>query len=274
MWNHAAAIIWAQWRIGRNFIPRSNKISLVFAGILNLAWYATFVFLSVVVAFVLARPDERGFVDRVLPTAFFICFLYWQVIPVLLASMGIALDLKKLLVYPIPHRELFTLEVLLRTSTGIEMLILLAGAAIGLVLNPKTPGWTLLSLLFFVAFNLLLSTGVRDLLVRLLARKRVREILTLLFVLVAALPQLLILSGFHNPFHGAFAAEASPYLPWTATARLSDDVADARTSSGAIGNGAWNRRAVGEARRRERCALRRQQAPQAGIPAGRCACGR
>ena len=137
-------------------------------------------FLALLAGIFLAKPDELDFVHRVFPTVLLMCFLYWQLIPILMASTGSALDLKKLLVYPIPHRQLFTLEVLLRISTGVEMLLLLAGAGIGLLFNPKVPFWAPFTLVFFVAFNLLCSAGVRDLLVRLLARKRVREITTLL----------------------------------------------------------------------------------------------
>jgi ABC-2 type transport system permease protein len=220
MWNQARAIVWAQWRTARNYIPRSNKAGLIFSGVLLAFWYAGFGFLAVLAAIFLANPDEVGFVRRVFPTVLLMCFLYWQLIPILMASTGSALDIRKLLVYPIPHRQLFTLEVLLRISTGIEMLLLLAGAGVGLLLNPKVPFWAPWTLVFFVSFNLLCSAGVRDLLVRLLARKRVREITTLMFVLAAALPQLMLLGGFQRQLRRAFASEASPYWFWTAAARL------------------------------------------------------
>lgn len=220
MWNQSRAIIWAQWHTVRNYVPRSNKAGLIFSGVLLFTWYAGFAFLALLAAFFLAKPGEIDFARRVLPTVLLICLLYWQVIPILMASTGAALDIRKLLVYPIPHRQLFTLEVLLRISTGIEMLLLLLGAGIGLLLNPKIPFWAPFTLVLFVAFNLLCSAGIRDLLARLLARKRVREITTLLFVMAAALPQLMVLGGFQNKIGKLFSAEASPYWFWTATARL------------------------------------------------------
>jgi ABC-2 type transport system permease protein len=61
--------------------------------------------------------------------------------PVLSASMGASLDLRKLLPYPIPHRKLFTVEVLLRLTTAVEMLILMAGGVAGLIANPGVGGW-------------------------------------------------------------------------------------------------------------------------------------
>ena len=44
--------------------------------------------------------------------------LYWQVMPILSASMGSSLDMRKLMVYPVPHAKLFQVEVLLRLTTG------------------------------------------------------------------------------------------------------------------------------------------------------------
>lgn len=222
MWNQARAIVWAQWRSMRNYIPRSNPASLVFSALLAAAWYAGFAFLAGLAGYLASNPDELDFVRSVMPTALLLAFLYWQLIPVLMASMGSNLDIRKVLVYPIPKRQLFGLEVLLRVTTGIEVLLLLSGVAVGLWLNPKIPFWAPAMLIFFVAFNLLCSAGVRDLLVRLLGRKRIREITALLIVLAAALPQLLLLAGFQPKLHKYFAGEPSPFWPWTAAARLAD----------------------------------------------------
>ncbi len=188
--------------------------------LLTLIWYGGFAFLAGLAAILLSNPDELSLIRDVLPSALLICFLYWQLIPVLMASMGSSLDIKKLLVYPIPTGQLFTLEVVLRISTGVEMLLLLTGAGIGLLLNPRIPFWGPSALLVFVTFNLFCSAGVRDLLVRLLARKRIREIVALMLVLLAALPQLLVFAGFQNRIRMLFNSQPSAFWPWTATARL------------------------------------------------------
>ena len=182
---------------------------------LTLIWYGGFAFLAGLAAILLANPDELSLIHNVLPSALLICFLYWQLIPVLMASMGSSLDIKKLLVYPIPTGQLFTLEVVLRISTGVEMLLLLTGAGIGLLLNPRIPFWGPSALLVFVIFNLFCSAGVRDLLVRLLARKRIREIVALMLVLLAALPQLLVFAGFQNRIRMLFNSQPSAFWPWT-----------------------------------------------------------
>jgi ABC-2 type transport system permease protein len=216
----ARAIVWAQWRSTRNHLPRSNVGGLVFTGGLTAIWYLGFAYLAVLAGILLSRPNELAAFRKLLPAALLICFLYWQVIPVMLTSMGASLDLRKLLVYPIPHRALFTIEVILRISTAVEMMLILIGAAIGLLLNPAVPIWAPFTLALFVLFNLYCSTGIRDLLVRLLARKRIRELAIFLVVIAAALPQLMLFRGSGTRVRQFFGGEPSALLPWTAAARL------------------------------------------------------
>jgi ABC-2 type transport system permease protein len=152
--------------------------------------------------------------------------LYWQLAPILVASMGASLDLKKLLVYPIPTRSLFWIEVMLRVTTGLEMLLLLAGATIGLIRNPVFGGWVrapriVAPLLLFVLFNLLLAAGLRSLIERVLGQKRLREVFVLLAVLVGAVPQLLIVTGVpRGTLRRVLAENSSVLWPWVAVARI------------------------------------------------------
>jgi ABC-2 type transport system permease protein len=220
MWNQASAIVWAQWRSTRNRFPRANLGGTVFTGLLTTVWYGGFAYLAVLAGILLSQPGELASFHKILPPALLLAFLYWQVIPVLLTSMGASLDLRKLLVYPIPKQALFIIEVILRVSTGVEMLLILTGAAIGLLLNRDVPLWAPFSLALFVVFNLFCSTGIRDLLVRLLAHKRVREIVVFLVVLSAALPQLMLFRGSGSRVRQFFGSEPSAIFPWTAAARL------------------------------------------------------
>jgi ABC-2 type transport system permease protein len=220
VWNQVRAIVSAQWRSTRNRFPRANVGGLIFTSVLTAIWYGAFAYFAVIAGVLLSRRSELAAFHRVLPAALLLCFLYWQLIPVLLTSMGSSLDLRKLLVYPIPNRALFAIEVLLRITTGVEMMVLLSGAAVGLWWNPAVPWWAPFTLALFVIFNLFCSTGVRDLLVRLLAHKRVREIVVFLVVLAAALPQLMLFRGSQTRVRQFFGGEPSALLPWTATARL------------------------------------------------------
>ena len=214
------AILWAQWRTVRNRLPRAGKGGLLFSVVLGFVWYGGFTWLAIAAAMLMSNPDQIPFASSALQGGLFAAFLYWQAIPLLLVSTGSALDIKKLLIYPIAKNELFRLEVLLRVTTGVEVLIVLAGAAIGLLLNPRIPAWGPLALVVFAMFNLLVSAGVRDLVARLFARKGIREIMMILFVLAAGMPQLLVLTGNRNQFRAIAGVFSSVAWPWMATARL------------------------------------------------------
>jgi ABC-2 type transport system permease protein len=213
-----AAVIWAQWRSMRNYLPRSRGNSVVNA-LVGFAWYGSWVLGAFALGLVCAESKPEMLLSF-LPPGFLLATLYWQFIPVLMASTGMSLDLRRLVVYPIPHSQLFTLESVLRITAAIEMVVMVLGAVIGLLMNRAVPIWGGPSLVFFIAFNLLLSAGLRDLLGRLMARKRIRELLVFVMVMMAALPQLFLQSG--TPKHVApfLSLGTAWFLPWVASTRL------------------------------------------------------
>jgi ABC-2 type transport system permease protein len=229
MWNQPRAIVWAQWKTVRNYFPRASAGAMAFSAILSLLWYGLFAFLAIGAAFLTSNADDLENIAKIVPGALLLALLYWQVIPILMVSMGSSLDLKKLLVYPIPTGQLFGIEVLLRVTTGIEVLLVLCGAAIGLLLNARIPWWGPLAFLPFIFLNLFLSAGMRDLLSRLLARKRIRELFALIFIMIAALPQMLIYMGAPHYFRQWFSHVSSVVFPWSAAA----DLAQGHFSAGA-----------------------------------------
>ncbi|MDQ6759881.1 MAG: hypothetical protein M3Z32_08460, partial [Acidobacteriota bacterium] len=160
MSTRAWAILVVQWRTLRNYRPADNWAGTLLSSVMLLIWYGSFAFLGISAAAFAANPEKLKALQTALPGALLTCFFYWQVMPLMTTSMGLALDLKKLLVYPIPRRELFTLEVLLRVSSGIEVLMVLIATGIGLLLNPKIPAWAPLGLIPFITLNLFLSLGV------------------------------------------------------------------------------------------------------------------
>ena len=220
-----AAILRAQWlsmrlRLGSQ---RRGAILSIFTAVV---WYGFWVFLAVL-AEQFAEIGESADKQLVaLPIGLMLVFLYWQLAPLISASLGASLDLKKLLVYPVPHRKLFAIEVLLRLTTGAEMMLLLAGSLIGLLRNPVFGGAAraprlVLSYLLFVLFNLLLAAGVRNLLERLLAHKRLREILMVVLVTGAALPRLAAVTPGSAGFVRRLITEPpGGFWPWTAAARI------------------------------------------------------
>lgn len=217
-----AAILWAQWRTILNFY-RKPQMGGYWVGTAVMAlWYLMLAGASAVLALLLPRikPSEFDQFEFVLTFGFLAAFLYWQIVPVFMASTGMSLDARKLIVYPVPERELFTIEVLLRFSTGIEVLLLLAGAFIGLLGNPEIPFWGPFFILVFIAFNLFLSAGIKDWVARFMERRGLREaaLLTLLLLLVS--PQLFALIGLPPSFRQTLSAIDQRFFPWGVTASL------------------------------------------------------
>lgn len=183
------AIIGAQWRAMMNRGLANIWLMYLLTGL----WYLAVSAAAALLSAVIPEIETRDSLLTLISIGLLLGFLYWQFVPVLLVSSGMSLDLKRLLVYPIAPGRLFGVEVLLRITTGVEVLILMAGAAVGLWRHPLAPWWGPLFFVPFAVFNMLLSAGVRDLLTRLLARKGVREIVLLGFVTLMALPQMILI---------------------------------------------------------------------------------
>jgi ABC-2 type transport system permease protein len=217
---HARAIVWAQFRTLVNFYSKGHTGALIFTALLSTMWYAISALAAVGVAIVMSQAERMDMIAQAAPRVLVFMFGYWQVVPLLLASTGAGLDLRRLVVYPIRVRELFAIEVLLRVTTSIEMMCISAGAAAGILLNPRLPLWSLGALGLWVAFNLLLSAGLRNLLGRVLARRGARELLMIAFVLLLATPQLLLVSGIPDSIEGFLSGFAADWWPWQVAARL------------------------------------------------------
>ena len=228
----ALAILWAQWRTTRNFLLRANSGGVVFTAIVTALWYCACVAGAVAIGMLMASPSSKPLVESAISPALFLVFLYWQLFPVLMASSGAFLDIRRLMVYPIAHSQLFLLETLLRISVAVEAMILAVGAVVGLLFNPDARVWAPLAIVVFMLFNLFLSTGMKQVLARLMERKYVRELLIVGLVLAGALPQALLLTG---PPKGLMRFFQSPpeilgLLPWKLAAAI---------VLGKAGVGAW-----------------------------------
>src|SRR5579885_2043161 len=135
-----AAILRAQWLSMRGFRLGSSRRGAALSLGIAFAWYGFWAMLGLMVEEAMAGSGAQA--GTLLPTGLLLVFLYWQLAPLVSASMGASLDLRKLLVYPVPHRLLFRVEVLLRLTTCAEMLLLLAGGVAGLLRNSLYGGWT------------------------------------------------------------------------------------------------------------------------------------
>jgi ABC-2 type transport system permease protein len=216
---HTRAILWAQWRTLRNFHPRMGAGWTALVGSI---WYGFWIIVATAVSLMLAQPSNPLFIRVVLPGLLLLVFLYWQLVPLMLAASGASLDLRKLQVYPIPVAQLFGVEVLLRVTAALEVFLVLAGTVVGALRNPAMPGWGPLALIPFIAFNLLLGIGLRDAITRILARRRIREAAFFLLILSAGLPQVLLTRGSNFPDRvtGFFSGESWLGWPWAAAAHI------------------------------------------------------
>lgn len=214
------AILWAQLRTIRNLYPRTKPTGLILSTLGALLWYGVWFFLALSLTWILPSKTATRALPTSLPSGLLLVLLYWQLVPLVLVTAGLSLDLRRLRVYPIPDAHLFWIEVVLRTSTAAEMLILLVGAAIGLARNPTLPVWAGLALIPYTLFNLLLATGIKDLFSRALARKRLRELVIVFCVSLGALPQFLSAFGLPGWLRDAFEFTASVWSPWGATSQL------------------------------------------------------
>jgi ABC-2 type transport system permease protein len=213
-----AAILRAQWLTMR-FGGRGRGLTII----VGLIWYGIWAVAAVATGLAVAESDLSR-LRFTLPLGLLGIFAYWQLMPVLSASMGSALDLRKLLAYPIPHRKLFAVEVLLRFTTALEMVLVLLGGVAGLLANHAAGGWRgagriLLALPLFVAINLLLASGTRSLFERFLSRRHVREVVVLLTTMLWVLPRVAMSMGYGGQSLRRLASVLQTVvLPWTAAA--------------------------------------------------------
>jgi len=186
-------------------------------------WYL-FWLASAVFAFFLAREADLVFLRRDLPIGFLGVTVYWQFMPMLSASMGMGLDLRKLRIYPALHRDLFAVEVLLCFTTAVEMLLVIAGGVAGLLANQEAGGWAaapriIAPALILILFNALLASGTRSLLGRLLARRKIREVVILVTTCLWMLPRIFMQYRIHPKWLDPVArALRGPKFSWSAAA--------------------------------------------------------
>ena len=195
----------------------------VFSAITGLIFYGFWTLLASGAASFFADPANAASFLPALSSGLMFVALYWQLAPVISAGFGASLDLRKLLVYPIPRGKLFTVEVLLRLTSCAEMLIVLAGGVTGLLRNPlysaKASVFILGGALLFTATNILCSTGARYLIERLFLRSRLKEAMLFLLVVVGIAPQIFLFLDVRKSALLRF-APSQILWPWAAIARL------------------------------------------------------
>lgn len=214
-----AAILRAQflsmrWGRGRGSVWRFVPMAI---------WYLFWLGAGALALF-LADWADMASLRRYLPLGFLGVTAYWQFMPMLSASMGMGLDLRKLRIYPARHGELFAVEVLLCFTSAVEMLLVITGGAAGLLANAEAGGWLaapriLGAAALLILFNALLASGTRSLLGRLLAKRKIREVVILFTTCLWMAPRILVQLHIHPKWLGPVEqALRGPKLPWSAAA--------------------------------------------------------
>ncbi len=116
-----------------------------------------------------------------------IIFLFWQIYPIFAASVGAQFDFSNLLRFPLRFGSFFTLSIIygLFDPGAVASMVWLLCMWIGLgIAQPATIGWALLVLVAFAAMNLFFARMLFVWIERWLARRRTREILGFIFILI------------------------------------------------------------------------------------------
>src|SRR3974390_28760 len=91
-------IIWAQWRSLFNRFPR-NRGGVILAWFFSLLWYPLCALLAFAAAVGLAEVTDRALLFKSLDFGLLGALLFWQLMPLMMATSGLSLDLKRLLVF-------------------------------------------------------------------------------------------------------------------------------------------------------------------------------
>jgi len=221
--DQASVVLLAQLRMFRNMMGRRGSIASIFSLLTTGAWYALFAAGAVFLSSYIASSDlQEGLLRYQLNLVLLGILVYWQLSPIVTVSFGLALDLKRLLIFPIRPGQFFLLELLLCLPTSVEPILLFLGVATGVLRNPGATAWPiLLAGAGFLTLNLCLSVALRSIVNRVSKARWWREGLVLLFTMIAIVPQWFLLSDSREEWLSTL----SPLVghssaPWSMTVNL------------------------------------------------------
>ncbi|MGH9813244.1 MAG: hypothetical protein ACRD4T_08930, partial [Candidatus Acidiferrales bacterium] len=186
-WAQAALIIELRWWLLRNSIRTARGqlelLGQTAAGVMG-AMVTVAIGLGLgAVAYALAQPKSRVGPAVVL----WAVFALWQFGPILLAASSTQFDFRGLLHFPLRFRSFWLLSIVYGVfdPTALGAFLWLACIAAGILSARPDAALSLIPVLvLFAAMNVLLNRAVFSWLERLLARRRARELVGVLFLLV------------------------------------------------------------------------------------------
>ena len=78
------AIFWAQWRTLYHFYPRRG---VAWSAVVGLIWYGLWAAAAFAFLRVFSNPNDVPIIRVALPGGLLLMFLYWQVVPLMLATI-------------------------------------------------------------------------------------------------------------------------------------------------------------------------------------------
>ena len=178
------AVAALRWRLVLNSLRsvrgRMNLVSRSIAGLLVTAAGIGGAFALGATAWELTRTDKLEW----LAAFFWIVFLFWQFFPVMATAFTQNIDTSALLRFPLSYKTYFLVRLAMGTldiATALGLFWSL-GLVIGIsAAAPRLITWTIVAVLAFIAFNVLLARAIFVWIEHWLSRRRSREIMGLLF---------------------------------------------------------------------------------------------
>ncbi|MBI3669932.1 MAG: hypothetical protein HY237_09165 [Acidobacteria bacterium] len=182
-----ALVAGLRWRLFRNALrTTSGQLDLAAQILVGALLGAIVVGLGLAIgagAYAFAAQDRTGLLALLL----WATFLAWHFLPILMATSTASFDFRSLLRFPLRFSVFFLLSLAygLSDPAVVAALFWLICAGLGIVLaRPELLPWTVVILAVFATMNLLLSRMIFSWLERLLARRRTREALAAILVLL------------------------------------------------------------------------------------------
>lgn len=237
--NQALVVLQAQLRMYRNVLGRRGTAATVFNFVATGTWYFFAVVLAYIAGTFFASLNDLQMMMRVLVVVLFGVAAYWQLAPIITVSFGLALDLKRLLIFPIRPNQYFLIELLLCLPTSVEAICISLGIMAGLFANPLISNWLVLATgVLFLLFNLFLNVALRALVAKVAVKRIWRELVLVFFLMLVITPQLLLTTQNDNKnwLERLTAFDSHNVLPWSAAANA---FAGAGMPASLISLGVW-----------------------------------
>jgi len=178
------AVAALRWRLVLNSLRsvrgRMNLVSRSIAGLLVTAAGIGGAFALGATAWELTRTHKLEW----LAAFFWIVFLFWQFFPVMATAFTQNIDTSALLRFPLSYKTYFLVRLAMGTldiATALGLFWSL-GLVIGIsAAAPRLIPWTIVAVLAFIVFNILLARAIFVWIEHWLSRRRSREIMGLLF---------------------------------------------------------------------------------------------